>query len=681
MTFILNEPTTFIDIKLTDAGRRMACSGDLKFSKAIFSDREIDYSVDRTGKYKIINNRILSPSDFYPGPTSSNLDGMTAFILNGNQVTSNAQIITGTTESTGFFSGVKNTWTLTTSMAKGLNTISYSNVVNAATLTSNSNRLQLASSSGATYFPVVGDLMFVPWIADDSVSNFMSNGIVDSSLPVNGLWYRIISASTPNIYLDRNAPPFLDYNSSTTCFFYPWNGIETYYGTGATQETSVWNLNIVRTNTIAGTNVGLGVSGYTNYGSIQYNGTAKYFGFSAETPSVGFVHYSNKFSGNTYAEQLMEGTVQMHLPILMWHNVEDGINGKTNNWGSSFFDSWGQTYYDAIAKTTYRNLIDRQEQNGIVIGRVYHKLKLIVITDQELLNAISYKSNRCYTLPDFQVSLTSEPKQPYTSAMSATTGYVKEDYDYFVTYIIEGMGDTSNTNLGIFGHPNSLHCGYIKKIKGSLDENGMPQYIDLRFTKPDSFPFLREKNDIPTMQGWSGLWAQVLVSEQPSFYNYDVASVPYNSWIRVSNRTLGGNGIYRSYEDYGDGSIVAGKLNNYNFIISQEDVTSGSTYMIESGLTMNQNYLNFGDESFFFGNIQTDILATSYKSCISVTATLSQGNTSINPTYDPSLDNDVYITEVMILDNSNQVVAVGKPTYPIKKVSGKYLTVQLDLDF
>ena len=66
MSFNLQEPTTFINIKLTDQGRRMLSLGALSFSKAVLSDREVDYSIDRTGDYIISNNRVLAPAEFYP---------------------------------------------------------------------------------------------------------------------------------------------------------------------------------------------------------------------------------------------------------------------------------------------------------------------------------------------------------------------------------------------------------------------------------------------------------------------------------------------------------------------------------------------------------------------------------------------------------------------------------------
>jgi len=45
------------------------------------------------------------------------------------------------------------------------------------------------------------------------------------------------------------------------------------------------------------------------------------------------------------------------------------------------------------------------------------------------------------------------------------------------------------------------------------------------------------------------------------------------------------------------------------------------------------------------------------------------------------IHSEIYVTEIAILDDKNQVVAVGKPTYPIRKLSGKYLGFKLEVDF
>lgn len=671
MSFNLQSDNTLIQIKLTDAGRRMLSLGKLAFKKAVLSDREIDYSIDRTDYYDILNNRILSPSDYHPDIDSLNLDGSNALTLSSQNVLSAKQFITGSTPSAGFFSGGTNAWVIESGKSLGSGLIAYSNQSFSSTT---------INFSGTSYVPNAGELLFVPWVVPQGPSYDFTSASIPSGTPINSLWYRVLSKdSSTSITVDRPIPYFINTGSGSTKsvkgYSYPHNGIETYYGSGQTQNTKQWNMNIVRTSNVAGTDESTqGVSGYTRYGSIEYNGTKKYFGLTGETPAVGFIHYTNEFTGNTYAEQLIEKSIQMYIPTIMWHNIGDD-NGTSARWGASFYDSYGTTIYDTAAKTTYRELRDGVSSTNRVVGRVYHKLKLFVITDQELLTVLSYKSNRSYSLADYTPTLATTPKYPLTA--SQATGLCEKDYDYFVTYIAE---NDTYSNTTSFGYPNALHCGYIKKVKGELDTNGNPQFLQLAFD-PNSFPYLRSTSGIYTYKsGWNAQTVQVLINEQLSSKNYTIENVPSDSWKRVSTSTSGGNGIYRS-SDAGDSTIDPLKLNGYSFVISREDYTSGTTYTLNTGLTNNQSTLNFGYEDFFYGVIDAQIFATVYKSIITVYATNTQANSSTNSTFDTTLDSDVYISEVAILDDSNQVVAVAKPSNPIKKSNGKFLAFQLEIDF
>lgn len=49
----------------------------------------------------------------------------------------------------------------------------------------------------------------------------------------------------------------------------------------------------------------------------------------------------------------------------------------------------------------YYNLSDL---SGNIVGKIFTDLKIFVIEDQELLFALSYKSNRSWTLPNYLVS-------------------------------------------------------------------------------------------------------------------------------------------------------------------------------------------------------------------------------------------------------------------------------------
>jgi len=51
-----------------------------------------------------------------------------------------------------------------------------------------------------------------------------------------------------------------------------------------------------------------------------------------------------------------------------------------------------------------------------------------------------------------------------------------------------------------------------------------------------------------------------------------------------------------------------------------------------------------------------------------------------NGGYDGKLDESTYITEIGVLNDQNELVAVGKPTYPIRKNTARHLLFQLEIN-
>ena len=678
MSYILQEPQTFINVKLTNLGRRQLALGQLTFSNYAFSDREVNYSIDRTGSYDLTLNRILSPVDAQPS-LSANFDGTSPQPLLSQYVSTAKQFSTAHTASYGFFSGVTTGYTnyyIDSNKILGSDALFYS---------ANTNGGNIITLSGSSLSPNIGDFVRIGWSNPNFTQSLPYNGniIEYSATPLNYLFYRIVSGSpTPNTYmLDRDIPDFNGaYTSSsgisTSAIFYPSQSIESFYGSGSTVDPQLWNMNIVRTVSLPGTVNG--ISGYTSYGSIEYNGTKQYLGFSSDTPAFGVIHYTNNFTGNTYAEQLIEGSVVMEIPYLMWWNTP-GNNGQVMTQGLVLYDGGNDAAItDTIAGTTYRNLKDSLSSNALVVGRVYHKLKTIVITDQELLTALSYKANRNWTLPNFNLNLVSSPKYPL--APSQATGLCEFGYTYYVTYMVNSQAYSPGVS---YGYGNGLFCGYIQKIDGAIDAYGNPQYLSLSFPT-NSFPFLRNSTEMTSSSGtgWNANYVQVLVNKQLSGYTYQVGDVPSDQWVAISNGV--GNGIYTG--DTTDLTIDPLKLAGYNFIMSAEDYASGTSYVLDtvfSGETDFNNLtgLTFGNETFFYGNITADIMATTYKTLITAVAANNDYNDSLNNSYDGLLDTNTYITEVDIFDSSGNLVAVGKPSYPITKNSARYIVIQLEMDF
>lgn len=680
--------TPFISIKLSDVGRRMLSLGKLSFDSAVLSDREIDYNIVQPNDitYNISSNYILAPVDYQPF-LYTNLDGSSAMTLSltPGSVTSAKQFATAVTNVAGFMNFVASADTFSydeTKLLQGtnptiLNTISYSSQ------TFGGFSIILDNPTGS-YFPNVGDLLYVSgWNPiQNSGNTYSSSSVIQSGNPTVGLFYRVSATTSPNIvYLDRPIPNFGNTSLSTqkiNIYSYPYNGIYTYYGTAATVNPNVWNMSIVHTNSVEGTPTSAIISGYSSYSSILYNGALQYFGFSAQT--IGLIHFSNQYIGNAYAEQLIEGSVELDIPNIMWHN---NVAGNGIGYGLTLFDSAATTIFDPVAQTTYRYLQDGVTTGSTIVGRVYHKLKMFVITDPELLAAMTYKSNRNYTLPPLQLGLSSNPAFPLITS-SSVSGLTQSGYTYYVTYIAESL--SAYTSGVTFGYPAPLHCTNIQSIVGATDVNGNPQYLTASFPSNtyggNPFPYLRNSvnmgaNSPFSGTGWNANRVQILMNVQPNGL-YLPGNVPANGWVRISSGSSG-NGIYTG--STGDLTIDPSKLAGYQFVISQQDYNSGTTYVLNTALTINQEVLNFGDEAMFFGNVNVNILATAYKTLITVFAPNNSLNTSLNTSFDPELNTNTYITEIGILDNNQNLVAVGKPTSPIPKNLGRFLGFQLEMDF
>lgn len=153
-------------------------------------------------------------------------------------------------------------------------------------------------------------------------------------------------------------------------------------------ESNIWNLNILFTEDIAGIR--------KNNKQLKDQYSTRYAGFLTYLTSedfnhknIGIIHYSNNNPSNKYGDRFVDD-VFIDLPTILWHKNQD------NNLGVSFkSDNILKTFTEENFELKYFHLIDDWDN---IVGRVFPDLKIITITDQELLYAMSYKSNRNWTL-------------------------------------------------------------------------------------------------------------------------------------------------------------------------------------------------------------------------------------------------------------------------------------------
>ena len=513
----------------------------------------------------------------------------------------------------------------------------------------------------------------------------------------------------------------------------------------ATNDTKIWNMNINWTHTVAG--ITSGFENVNGYGSSGYCGTKEYFGYESNDgqafsyqmtdsyhPSViggtwyfdsedntrvvlpedqkciGIIHYTNGTTTDFYGEKFAlkeqgfgSSTIgeaknfKLHLPWLMWHKKNQ--NGSGTGTGLGDETVYGQTFYvdpplNSMFNSTPNVMMSSKNSNmnddGLrywfltddnvgtgstvatpnVVGKVFPDYKMVVIDDQELLAAMSYKSNRSYTIP-----------APSTSKLAAgtacaptgcTAGVISTPGDkIYMTYML------ADNTAGL----NGLHCNYYV----SEEYNGTENLFDVALKFGPEFPYL---GDLSANGGVGFESDKLFIIWQivpngglllPGAWNFKDATQD------IKNHTVGT-------------AITAAKLVDSTFYLTGNDTDAGCTnFNTLSGYTLNDyidmpvtndtTNLQFGDEYFLYGTLETDIMATIYEMRHIVQLGSGDFNDSVNPTFveynndNPSQPAKPQITEIGLYDNENgfpDLMVIAKLQSPVERVGPQQFVISID---
>ena len=265
--------------------------------------------------------------------------------------------------------------------------------------------------------PAVGDVLLVKWTYYDHTTGFTFNKNVD--LKPN-LFYRIteivsgtLASGAVTVRVDRDIPdfgtPVLPYYAGAMIYYneiaYSGDTIINMSPTDYLDESVLsflennqcptvvfpyWNMSIIFTEEIAG--VQAGDLKYTQYNNRTFGGFVSYIQNQAPTiKKLGVIHYTNSSPANVYGEGFLQDTPTVDIPTIMWHKSTAKTLGTTLSpiGGQQLLAGLNLYYYDLA------------DSEGFVVGKMFSDLKIFVIEDQELLFAMSYKTNRSWTLPDY----------------------------------------------------------------------------------------------------------------------------------------------------------------------------------------------------------------------------------------------------------------------------------------
>ena len=471
-------------------------------------------------------------------------------------------------------------------------------------------------------------------------------------------------------------------------------------------DVKIWNMNIPWTESPAGVQSNT-VQDYTKYDSRKYVGTKEYLGYHSNSgqtdtsstyyynsfseminlspsnqKSIAIVHYTNQSIDNFYGEKLamqpydssdpgdtgQARNFKITIPWLMWHKSTDGNIGEvfyTDPPGYSSLDLFSVEYIKSDPNSNmnnpglrYYHLWDTNTNtNGYPnrVGKVWPDLKIITFDDDEIIAALSMKSNRNWTLPAPKLGLI-VPNTCNDTAADDEGLLSGSSQSLWVTYRLNSTAFTE-----------SLHCNYYSLISGT-DPDCPPDTADVTFRLGDEFPFLHHEIGT-TPSGFSAnelviLAQKVTTGEKPNptqWKQIDVTSQIESTKI--------------------DGYITATGLTDTTISINKPDYDGASTYNLSNYIDIptlgdTGQTLNFGGEYFFYGEIQSDIQATIYVLNYLCNLGQNQFMTSNNPTW--STSDSPYVSEVGLYDSDKNLMIISKVQSPEKRLGVQQYSIKID---
>jgi hypothetical protein len=473
------------------------------------------------------------------------------------------------------------------------------------------------------------------------------------------------------------------------------------------ENTVVWNMNIPWTENPAGlfTNQ---YEGYKTYGSVGYIGTKEYLGYNEpsgqtdtsevfyynsydekvvvkpqDQKAIAIIHYTNQDIDNVYGEKFatipfdpqtptdntgLARHFRLTIPTLMWHKSSGSSIGETFWIDPPGYDLC-KPYYIKSTKNVdmndpgirYYHLWDTNpDDNGNLnrIGKVFPDQQIIIIDDEEVIASMSYKANRNWTLPAPKLSLVS-PNICEPNASASTGIFTTPTQSMWITYRFDSTGFT-----------DSLHCNYYSFISAS---SGVTQTnsenIAVKFGP--EFKFLNQPLNTFTsadLSGYSANSMKILV-QMVEGTNRPVST----AWREIDiTPDISGTSI--------NGYITMSGITGTTFQINQETYDNATPYNLGDYITLPQNtqsdYLNFGDEFYFYGNLETDISATIYEMKYLVNLGRNQFTNTSNPTWMSGTTS--YVTEIALYNEEKDLMVISKLQSPELRQGIQQFVVKLD---
>lgn len=506
-------------------------------------------------------------------------------------------------------------------------------------------------------------------------------------------------------------------------------------------NVKIWNMNIPWTENPAGL-ISTLYEGYTQFGSINYIGSKEYFGYNSskgqtdtdppyyynsfdekivvkpeEQKAIAIVHYTNQtidfFYGEKFALEPYDNTnpqdttgqarnFKIHIPWLMWHKNPQCCFGQTFWVDPPGFDNKNLFQVQYLKSSInqdmnqpglrYYNLWDTNaNSNGLPsrVGKVFPDSKIIIFDDEEIVAALSYKSNRNFTLPAPQISLiTPNVCDTTTSSDGILTGSTEAMY---ITYVLEND----------YGFTNWLHCNYYSYLVGNNNDCNpdVSKNVSVRFGS--EFPCLKQPGYAPittttTTSPLTTTTTTIPVTTTTTTYcpSCDISTGFWATNFKIlAQKVVAGQRpdptkwklidfTSQIQNSFINGYVTESSLTGTTFIVNPQNYNSAPYYNLNNYIDLvpvgtTGRKLNFGDEYYFYGNIETDIQATIYEMKYKINLSQTEFLKSQNPSWVNGTPS--YITEIGLFDENKDLLVISKLQSPTLRQGIQQYVVKLDL--
>lgn len=336
---------------------------------------------------------------------------------------------------------------------------------------------------------------------------------------------------------------------------------------------------------------------------------------------------------------------EVYIPFIYYHRNTGTTYGAVFTMDT--VDYYVKSTKNATHQLLFRYLIDEQ---GVKVGKVFPKNKIVVFDDQELVAILDYRSNRRYTLGAPKVGLTPSDNTAANSLLTGTTGQT-----LWITYMF------SDTLTG--SSLNSLPSNYFVKVDGTTT----PSSATVKFSGT-TFQYLNS-----TLNGFKTGFVAKKFFILAQLTNYGDIPTP-DSWRIIEYTTeAGGNGT---------SFLNKNNLTGVTFTVTYSNYNSASLFDLETYLS-NTDYLlsepssnpQFGDEQTFPGSIRLVRASDIEQLNFLVNLPSTQFTETQNPTY---ISGDKRVTEVALLNSNKETLVVAKTSSPVKRTGTQVFSVKLD---